>query len=100
MKLLISIDFIRYFDRFKLLHQIYAINSRLLHLDDINFIDIKMNEQNENYKMTYRSAREFLRYVCNLPRFTYSKITNIGSFSMQQPNNRTTLTCGSNVFIT
>lgn len=49
---------------------------------------------------TYRSAREFRKYVCSLPQFTYSKITKIGSFSMQQPSNRTTLTCGSNDFIT
>lgn len=59
-----------------------------------------MKKSQESGMKTYRSALEFRRYVCNLPRFTYSKMTNIGSFSMQQPNNRTTLTCGSSDFIT
>lgn len=49
---------------------------------------------------TYRSARELRKYVWSLPRFTYSIITKIGSFSAQQPNSRTTFTCGSSVFIT
>lgn len=62
---------------------------------------MNLNEMESRIWMkTYRSALEFRRYVCNLPRFTYSKMTKIGSFSMQQPNNRTTFTCGSSDFIT
>lgn len=61
-------------------------------------IDVLHNLTDE--KWTYRSAREFRKYVCNLPRLTYSRITKIGSFSMQQPSRRTTLTCGSSDFIT
>lgn len=49
---------------------------------------------------THLSALEFRRKVCNFPLFTYSKITKIGSFSLQHPSNRTTLTCGSSDFMT
>lgn len=47
-----------------------------------------------------RSSRDDLRKLWSLPPLTYSNITNIGSRSVQHPNNRTTFGWGSKLFIT
>jgi hypothetical protein len=48
----------------------------------------------------FRSTLDALKKLCNLPPLTYSRMTNVGSRSVQQPKSRTIFWCGSRLFIT